>query len=252
MIKKESMKIISTQEIALDTVEIVLENEYISQHASPGQFLHIAVPGHTLRRPISIASVDKEKETITILFKKVGKGTTVLASLKSGTLINALGPNGNGFPIKHVREGSTVLVIGGGIGVPPLYFLASAFQQTGVHVKAVLGFQLKDFVFYEDKFKTIGRTEIVTNDGSYGHKGFVTNVIEEIGEFDYYYSCGPVPMLQAVQRALGEKEGYLSFEERMGCGIGACFACVIPTNDEAGYKKICQDGPVFKASEVIL
>jgi len=227
MIKKETLTIISTQKLALDTVEMVLENEYISQQAEPGQFLHIAVPGHTLRRPISIASVDRAQHTVTILFKIVGKGTEVLATLPTGMTIDALGPNGNGFPVDSIQQGATVLVIGGGIGVPPLYFLASHLKEAGVHVKAILGFQHKDYVFYEERFKALGETHIVTNDGSYGHKGFVTNVVDEVGSFDRYYSCGPLPMLQAVQKTLSDKEGYLSFEERMGCGVGACLACVI-------------------------
>lgn len=250
MIKKEAMKILSSRQIALDTFELVLENTYISQHAAPGQFVHLAVPGHTLRRPISIAATDSKAKTVTILFKQVGKGTEVLGSLPAGTMIDALGPNGNGFPLTNLEELQEVLVIGGGIGVPPLYFLASVLKEKGIAVKAILGFQHKEYVFYEEQFRALGETSIVTNDGSYGHQGFVTDIVGAAGHFDRYYSCGPLPMLRAVKETCGSKEGFLSFEERMGCGVGACYACVIPTNDEAGFKKICQQGPVFSAEEV--
>lgn len=252
MIKKEAMKILSSKQIALETFELVLENAHISQHALPGQFVHLAVPGHTLRRPISIAATDRNKETVTILFKQIGKGTKALADLPEGTFIDALGPNGNGFPLAELEGLKEVLLIGGGIGVPPLYFLASALKERGITVKAILGYQHAEYVFYEEKFRALGETYIVTNDGSYGHKGFVTDVVGEVGHYDRYYSCGPMPMLRAVQHTCAGKEGYLSFEERMGCGVGACYACVIPTNDEAGFKKICQQGPVFSAEEVSL
>lgn len=252
MIKKESMEIISIQPIAKDSIEMKLRNSYISKNAIPGQFLHIAVPGHTLRRPISIAAVDENEQTVTILFKVVGDGTTRLAALRAGERIDVLGPNGNGFPINDLQPSQTVLLIGGGIGVPPLYFLAMELNKRGINLQFILGFQSKEFMFYEKEFEALGETYIVTNDGSYGNKGLVTDSIEHVAPFDRYYSCGPYPMLEAVKRQLGHKEGYLSFEERMGCGIGACYACVVPMNDKYGYKKICHDGPVFAANEVIL
>lgn len=252
MIKKEAMKIISSKQIATDTVEMVLKNEYISNHATPGQFLHIAITGHTLRRPLSIAAVDSKAKTVTILFKIIGSGTETLATYQVGETIDVLGPNGNGFPVQTGQKSATVLLIGGGIGVPPIYFLGTQLKKLGIQVQAIIGFQSRDYVFYEKAFQALGETFVVTNDGSYGYKGFVTDVLDEISQFDRYYSCGPLPMLRAVSDNLRGNEGYLSFEERMGCGVGACYACVIPTEDEAGYKKICQDGPVFRANEVIL
>src|SRR5699024_5306104 len=150
------------------------------------------------------------------------------------------------------RKDKTALLIGGGIGVPPVYFLATELNKRGVNVISVLGFQGKEQVFYEDKFKALGDTIVVTNDGSYGEKGFVTDVFDQVEDFDTFYSCGPKPMLKAVAHSLAHKDGFISFEERMGCGVGACYACVLPTHDEEGYKKICSDGPVFSASEVIL
>ncbi|HEY4600372.1 MAG TPA: dihydroorotate dehydrogenase electron transfer subunit [Cerasibacillus sp.] len=251
MRKKQMMHVSKVTSIALDTVEMVLKNKEVSQTAVPGQFLHIAVPGHTLRRPVSIADVNRDDDTITILFKTIGTGTKELASVKQGSELDVLGPNGNGFPVDTIKP-STVLLIGGGIGVPPLYYLAKSLAEKGCHVISVLGFQTKDYVFYEDQFKAIGKTYIVTDDGSYGHKGLVTDVLSDIGSFETYFSCGPLPMLKAVRHHLKDTPGYLSLEERMGCGIGACYACVIPTNDEVGYKKICQHGPVFKSEEVQL
>lgn len=252
MIKKESMKVISVRSIAKETIEMVLQNEYISQNADPGQFLHIAVSEHTLRRPLSIAAVNRSEETVTILFKIIGSGTERLADYNIGDSLDVLGPAGNGFPLEELRPGTDVLLIGGGIGVPPLYFLGTSLKEMGMNVQAVIGFQSKDFVFYEEKFKALGETIVVTNDGSYGEKGFVTDMKEKLTSFDRYYSCGPVPMLQAVTKTFADKDGYLSFEERMGCGVGACYACIIHTDDESKYKKICQDGPVFRANEVSL
>lgn len=248
MKKVRLMHVSKITPIATDTIELVLNNAEVAQLAIPGQFLHIAVPGHTLRRPISIANVNGD--TVTILFKTIGSGTKALASINEGDVLDVLGPNGNGFPIDTIKP-SIVLLIGGGIGVPPLYYLAKTLKRKGCQVISVLGFQTKDYVFYEKQFKAIGKTYIVTDDGSYGHKGLVTDVLDDITEpFETYFSCGPLPMLKAVRDYLSETPGYLSLEERMGCGIGACYACVIPTNDKNGYKKICQQGPVFK-SEVV-
>lgn len=252
MIRKERMKLVHVEQIAKETIEMVLENKYISENAVPGQFLHIAVAGHTLRRPISITVVDPEAHTVTILFKVIGDGTKALAAYQAGMSIDVLGPGGNGFPIEKIAATPTALLVGGGIGVPPVYFLAKTLKDLGVNVISVIGFQSKDYVFYEEQFKQLGDTYVVTNDGSYGAEGFVTDVIDQVGEFDRYFSCGPSPMLQAVSKKLAGKEGYLSFEERMGCGVGACFACVIPADNEKGYLKICQDGPVFNAQEVVL
>lgn len=243
-------KVLSVKEIAQDTVEMIVENKEAAQRAKPGQFLHVYVEGHTLRRPISIAETDEHNGTVTILFKKLGDGTIHLAAYRPGMILNALGPNGNGFA--YDKNSGTSLLIGGGIGIPPLYHLGKALQKNGITVRAVLGFQSATHVFYEEAFQALGDTWIVTNDGSYGHKGLVTDVFDQIGSFDMYYSCGPTPMLKAVTEAYQDKRGYISLEERMGCGVGACFACVIPAKTASGYRKICQDGPVFAANEVML
>ncbi|WP_404452531.1 dihydroorotate dehydrogenase electron transfer subunit [Virgibacillus necropolis] len=251
MMKKEELRIVKLTEIARETTEMVLQNAYISKTAEPGQFLHIGVEGHTLRRPISIANIDRENETITVLFKQLGEGTKALSRYQVGMKINALGPSGNGFTFDN-KKNKTILLVGGGIGIPPLYCLGKTLAKQGVKIISVLGFQTADSVFYEEKFNDLGETFITTNDGTYGHHGFVTDILDEVGEYDCYYSCGPLPMLQAVTTKLKGQQGYISLEERMGCGVGACFACVIPTDNQGGYKKICKDGPVFAASEVAL
>lgn len=248
--KKESLMIVKLTEIALDTTEMVLKNTYISQTAKPGQFLHIGIEGHTLRRPISIATIDKENETVTVLFKQLGEGTKALSEYQAGMQISALGPSGNGFSIDQTTK--TTLLVGGGIGIPPLYCLGKSLAMQGVKIISVLGFQTSDSIFYEEAFQNLGKAIITTNDGSYGHHGFVTDVLDGLGDYDCYYSCGPLPMLQAVTSKLQNQNGYISLEERMGCGVGACFSCVIPTDEHGGYKKICKDGPVFAASEVKL
>lgn len=243
------MLILDTKIIALDTVELTLKNAHISKTAKPGQFLHVRVPNGTLRRPISIATINQAKNQIVIIFKVVGRGTEELANLKPGMQLNALGPNGSCFDL-NVKENSTLLLIGGGVGVPPLHYLGTKLVEKNVKVISILGFQSKDYVFYEREFTQFGQSYIVTNDGSYGEKGYVTDLLNRIDPFDQYYTCGPLPMLQAVTKKLAYKPGHISLEEHMGCGIGACFACVIPTKEPGGYRKICQDGPVFPAQEV--
>lgn len=250
MIQKVTAQIISRKEIAQDTVELVLKNDHISAQAQPGQFVHIKVREHTLRRPISIADVNRKQQTVTLLFKIVGSGTQELANYSVGAMLDLLGPNGTAYPIVELKAGDSALLIGGGIGVPPLYFLAKHLAEMKVNVQAILGFQTAAHVFYAEAFARYGDVTIVTDDGSYGKQGLVTDYISVVKSFTHYYSCGPLPMLRAVKASLPDKVGYLSFEQRMACGIGACYACVIPTGSDGKYKKICQDGPVFAANEV--
>ncbi|WP_205599209.1 dihydroorotate dehydrogenase electron transfer subunit [Oceanobacillus halotolerans] len=248
--QKETVTVKSSKTVALNTTELILQNEYLSQSANPGQFIHVYIDGFMLRRPISIADVNKKEQTITILFKQSGKGTEKIASYQPGNMIDVLGPCGNGFPLESTDD--KILLIGGGIGVPPLYYFGKKMSETGKEIISILGFQSKKDLFYEQEFQQLGTTYIVTNDGTYGDKGFVTSLFNKLENYDSYYACGPIPMLKAVKKELPNKVGYLSIEERMGCGIGACFACVIPTTDQTGYKKICKDGPVFSAQEVLL
>jgi dihydroorotate dehydrogenase electron transfer subunit len=259
MIKQQHMKLVKQEEIAQDIFEMVLEGSLVDEMNEPGQFVNIKVAeGDTplLRRPISICEVDREKKQFTMLYRAEGKGTTILSKRRVGEEVDILGPLGNGFPVEAAQVGDTALLVGGGIGVPPLYELSKKLVEKGVKVVHVLGFQTKDVVFYEEKFQQLGNTYIATVDGTHGTKGFVTNVIEEQGiTFDVLYSCGPTPMLRALEQNYSHKQVYISLEERMACGIGACFACVCHKQDDPNghtYKKVCTDGPVFKAGEVVL
>lgn len=258
MIQCVTATIISKKEIATDTIEmkVQLPNEVETSRIKPGQFVHIQIGSgiaRPLRRPISIADVNPERNEITLIFKVLGIGTAELRTYQVERALNLLVPCGNGYPIDEINI-KQALVIGGGIGVPPLYNLTKRLVQKGINVTVILGFQSKSHVFYEQDFKQLGDCYVVTNDGSYGHQGFVTDVIERIKpSFDYYFSCGPTPMLKAVKDTLKEYDGHISLEERMGCGIGACYACVAHSDsDDKGFKKVCQDGPVFVASEVSL
>lgn len=221
----------------------------------PGQFIHIRVNNgteHMLRRPISIANINIDEQMLTVIFKVFGDGTKTLAQLQTGQPLDILIPCGNGYPIEGFKF-KHALLIGGGVGVPPLYYLARKLVEQGIKVTTIIGFQTKAEVFYQAEFSELGRCYVTTNDGSYGSQGFVTEVIDrENIDFDYYFSCGPTAMLKAVQKKLNHFPGYISLEERMGCGIGACYACVVPSADGKEYKKICLDGPVFKTSEVVI
>ena len=257
--KKEQLTVVKQNGIAQSIFELTLEGELVSEMKQPGQFVHLKVSDSfepLLRRPISICSIDRSKKQFTMIYRAEGRGTKLLSKKTTGDLVDVLAPLGNGFPIEEAKEGETALLVGGGIGVPPLYELSKQLVKKGVKVIHVLGFQTKAASFYEEKFKTLGDTYIATVDGTLGTEGFVTNVIEnEQLTFDILYSCGPIPMLKALETKYHDKKLFLSLEERMGCGIGACFACVCQTKDGRpgyNYKKVCSDGPVFRAGEVIL
>lgn len=258
MIIQDVMVVQSQKEIAKNIFELTLQGKLVQEITSPGQFVHVRVGDGfdmLLRRPISIASIDDEKDEITIIYRAEGDGTKRLAKKMEGDTVDVLGPLGNGFPVEETEYGETAYLIGGGIGVPPLYELSKQLTKRGVNCVHVLGFQSEDVVFYEEEFSALGETHIVTVDGTKGTAGFVTAVMEKLGDdFATFYSCGPMPMLQAVEKMYDGKKGFLSFEQRMGCGVGACFACVCQTTEETdvNYIKVCSDGPVFPAGVVAL
>lgn len=254
MIKQERMIVTNHQEIAQRIFELTVQGELAGEMKAPGQFVHVRVADSfepLLRRPISVASIDFEKSEFTMIYRAEGRGTTLLSTKKTGDELDVLGPLGNGFPVDKAEK--KAYLIGGGIGVPPLYELAKELNEKGIQTVHILGFESKGAVFYEEKFRALGETHIATVDGSHGTQGFVTHILNELPkDFDTYYSCGPTPMLEAVQWAYPEKQGFLSYEQRMGCGIGACFACVCrTTRSETDYIKVCSDGPVFPAGVVI-
>jgi dihydroorotate dehydrogenase electron transfer subunit len=259
VIQQEWMTIIEQKSIVKDIFELTVQGNLVDSIKEPGQFVHIKVSPSVepmLRRPISICSVNPVKKQFTMLYRRDGLGTSMLSEKGSGDKINILGPLGNGFPVDATTEGETALLVGGGIGVPPLYELSKQLVAQGVKVVHVLGFQSMENTFYEEKFRELGVTYVATVDGTYGTPGFVTDVIEKYElTFDTLYSCGPTPMLRALEDRFRHTRAYLSLEERMGCGIGACFACVCHVqNDPTGYdyKKVCSDGPVFPIGEVVL
>ena len=212
----------------------------------PGQFVNIAIEGLYLRRPISVS--DYDAEGITLIYKVVGEGTRRLSQMPAGTQLDLLTGLGNGFSTDVAAR--KPLLVGGGVGVPPLYNLAKQLLAQGKEVKVILGFNTAEELFYEEEFRRLGaETYVATADGSRGVKGFVTTAIKECGvDFDYFYACGPLPMLKALYDAT-EVDGELSFEERMGCGFGACMGCSCQT--KYGAKRICKDGPVLKKEEII-
>lgn len=245
MYKKDFYKVISNLPLTKDVYRMVLEGDtkWITR---PGQFVNIELEGLYLRRPISIS--DWDERTITIIYKVVGRGTSLMSKMAEGVKLDLLTGLGNGFDTSV--ESERPLLVGGGVGVPPLYRLAKDLLAQGKKVSVVLGFNTSSEIFYADEFKALGvDLYISTVDGSQGVKGFVTDAIREAAiEFDYFYSCGPLPMLKALCGCC-EVSGELSFEERMGCGFGACMGCSCKTL--AGNKRICKDGPVMKREEII-
>lgn len=209
----------------------------------PGQFVNIAVEGAYLRRPISVCDVAESE--LTLIFKTVGKGTEWLSGLLPGDYVDILTGLGNGYDLE--RSGEKPLLIGGGVGVPPLYLLAKKLREEEKSVGVILGFNNVDEMFYEREFEELGCTVLVTTvDGSYGEKGFPTMYIP--ADYSYFYTCGPLPLLRAVYNST-KTEGEFSLEERMGCGFGACMGCTKKTKE--GYKRVCKDGPVFRKEELI-
>ena len=215
-----------------------------SEIKKPGQFVNIKLDGLFLRRPISVNDVENDK--LTLIYKVVGKGTEQMSNMVCGETLDILTGLGNGYDIS--KSGNKPLLIGGGVGVPPLYMLAKKLISDKKDVSVILGFNTKDEIFYEDEFKALGaKVYVTTVDGSYGQKGFVTTPMDGL-DYTYTYTCGPEPMLKAVYKT-SKTSGEYSFEERMGCGFGACMGCSCKTL--YGNKRICKDGPVLVKEEII-
>ena len=245
MYKKGLYKVVANEPLTSDVWRMVLEGDtqWITR---PGQFVNIELEGLYLRRPISIC--DWSETTITIIYKVVGRGTEQMSRMSEGQELDVLTGLGNGFDADV--ECQKPLLVGGGVGVPPLFRLAKELIARGRKVSVVLGFNASKEIFYADEFRSLGAdVYISTADGSVGSKGFVTDAIRENGiDFDFFYSCGPLPMLKALCDCT-TVSGELSFEERMGCGFGACMGCSCKTL--TGNKRICKEGPVMKREEII-
>ncbi len=240
--KNHLLRVTENTRIAENVWKMVLESPELEEQ-TPGQFVNIRLDGLYLRRPISV--YDSEPGRLAIIYKTVGKGTQQMAGLKPGAALDVLTGLGNGYDVS--KAGEKPLLLGGGVGVPPLVLLARKLREAGKEVTAVLGFNRKAEIFGEMDFRNMGCTTVITTaDGSRGIKGFVTDALPE--DYSYFYTCGPEPMLKAVYRAT-KTSGQFSFEERMGCGFGACMGCSCKTI--TGYKRICREGPVLEKEEIL-
>ena len=236
-------EIVSNKNLAGNTWEMVLRGD-TSAITAPGQFVNIRIEGMYLRRPISVCNL--QGDLLTLIYKTVGKGTDRMAQMAAGTKLDILTGLGNGYDLE--KCGEKALLIGGGAGVPPMYLLARKLLEAGKKPAVILGFNAANEIFYEEEFKNLGVEVIVTTvDGSYGVKGFVTDGMKNVS-YSSVCCCGPEPMLKAVYNA-SETSGQFSFEERMGCGFGACMGCTCKT--KYGNKRICKDGPVLVKEEII-
>ena len=241
--KQGIFEITENRMIAKNTYLMVLKGD-VSDITASGQFINIKLDGFFLRRPISVCDVNAD--SVTIIYKIVGKGTEVMAKMSAGEKLDVLTGLGNGYDLS--KSGDRPVLLGGGAGVPPMYMLCRLLIEEGKKPSVILGFNTKDEVFFEEEFKALGADVTVTTaDGSVGLKGFVTDAMKQM-EYTYFYTCGPEPMLKAIDKT-ATTSGQLSFEERMGCGFGACMGCSCKT--KYGNKRICKDGPVLEREEII-
>lgn len=241
--KQSIFKITSNEKIARDIFKMTLAGD-TSAITAPGQFVNIKLDGFFLRRPISVC--DCVEENLTLIYKTVGNGTERMSRMAAGDELDLLTGLGNGYNTR--TSGDSPLLVGGGVGVPPMYMLCKKLVAEGKKVTVVLGFNSKDDVFYEDEFRALGAdVHITTADGTYGIKGFVTDVIKDM-QYTFFYTCGPEPMFRAMHKIM-KTPGQYSFEERMGCGFGACMGCSCKTL--TGNKRICKEGPVMESEEII-
>ena len=240
--KQVIFEILSNEALTRDVYRMVLSGD-TSAITAPGQFVEIALPGKFLRRPISVC--DWAENSLTLIYKVVGHGTEQMAALPAGTRLDVLTGLGNGYDT--TLSGENPVLVGGGVGVPPLYALCKKLIAEGKKPRVILGFNQESEIFLAKEFEALGvPTHIATADGSVGTKGFVTDVLKTM-DYSYFYSCGPMPMFRAME-AVVTTSGQYSFEERMGCGFGACMGCSIQT--KSGAKRVCKDGPVFLREEV--
>ena len=255
-IRLEVMRVVSQEEIATAIFELVLEGEMI-EAMKAGQFLHLRVPddAHLLRRPISISSIDKPNNQCHLIYRVEGSGTAIFSRLKADDFLDVMGPQGNGFDLSELDDYCKVLLVGGGIGVPPLLEVAKQLHERCVEITTVLGFSTRNAVILDDQLAKYGQVYVTTDDGSHGIKGNVSAVINEFDtEFDAIYSCGAPGMMKYINQTFHDHpRAYLSLESRMACGMGACYACVLKVPDNETFsQRVCEDGPVFKTGTVVL
>lgn len=245
--KRSVFTVTRARRLTRDVWELVLAGD-VSVVAAPGQFVNIALPGKFLRRPISIC--DWGKDRLVLLVKEAGEGTRALVRMAPGTELDVLSGLGNGFDFRRAVTGPAPVLVGGGIGIAPLYGLAKRMLASGQRPAVVLGFRSEKDAFYLEEFAALGLEVLVaTEDGSFGTKGFVTDVLSAFSGETYVLACGPTPMLRAVHGHPNVTGGQFSFEARMACGFGACVGCSIPTKN--GPRRVCKDGPVFRKEEIV-
>jgi len=240
--KQSVFTVVSNEALTEAVYKMILEGD-TSAITNCGQFVDLRLPEKYLRRPISVC--DYDGSTLTLIYKVVGSGTQIMATLPVGTKLDVLTGLGNGYDT--ACSGDRPVLVGGGVGVPPMFNLCKKLLGEGKHPQVVLGFNTAGEIFLAEEFKALGaQVHIATADGSVGIKGFVTDVLKDL-DYTYFYSCGPMPMFKAMEQVM-KTSGQYSFEERMGCGFGACMGCTIQTR--SGYKRVCKDGPVFFREEV--
>ena len=241
--KQSLFTILENRALTKDVFKMILSGD-TSDITATGQFVNIRLTGKFLRRPISVC--DWDEKTLTLIYKVVGEGTEQMKHMQPGEQLDILTGLGNGYDLS--KSGEKPLLLGGGVGVPPLYALCKALIKNGAKPTVILGFNKKEEVFFEDEFRALGAETIVTTvDGSHGVKGFVTDAMKNV-DYSFFYTCGTEPMLRAIGKAAKTK-GQYSFEERMGCGFGACMGCSCKTL--TGNKRICKEGPVMESEEII-
>ena len=242
--KQVYLKVLSNEKLTDSVCKMVLMGDQ-SAIERPGQFVNLAIDGLFLRRPISVCDVNGNE--LTLIYKVVGKGTTKMSKMKGGEILDILSGLGNGYFTD--LSGEKPLLIGGGVGVPPMYYLCKKLIEEGKTPTVILGFNKQSEIFYKEEFEKLGVFTIVaTADGRVGVKGFVTDAVDMVDEYSHVFTCGPEPMLKAVYNKT-TTDGQYSFEERMGCGFGACMGCSCKT--KYGNKRICKDGPVLKREEIV-
>lgn len=240
--KQSIFKILSNEMLCPNVYRMELSGDVSECRA--GGFVNIALSGSFLRRPISVCDINGD--TLTIIYKVVGEGTEKMSAMKKGEELDILTGLGNGYDTS--LSGESPLLIGGGVGVPPMYLLAKNLTREGKKVSVILGFNTESEIFYKEEFEKLGaKVYVTTVDGTFGIRGFVTDAMKEL-EYTYVFTCGPEPMLRAIYKEV-KTSAQLSFEERMGCGFGACMGCSCKT--VTGYKRICKEGPVLRKEEIL-
>ncbi|MFL2028961.1 dihydroorotate dehydrogenase electron transfer subunit [Loigolactobacillus zhaoyuanensis] len=254
---QEKMVVVQQRQLTADVFELTLQGKMATVKATAGQFVDVKIPDPNLllRRPFGITQVDPQTKQLRLVYRVVGQGTAELSQVTPGTHLDTIGPLGHGFPTDFLQAGQRALIIGGGTGIPPLYALSQQLVAQGIEVTHAIGFGKQEQIFYEQEFRALGDVHYATDDGSYGFHGHIGLLLDAADfaktDFAAVYACGPRGLLMAVNnRYRGHPHAYISLESRMACGVGECYACVVPAQGQQKMYKVCDDGPVFATGEV--